>query len=181
MDNLIGQVPVTTPPALRTSPWRSRALPDDLFRQASGRLGILALLAAALWVLGTVLDRIAVRAMSHGNPNVVISPLTDGIAAASALLSLALFFYTRKAKRNPRFILDLGLAYMVLTALALGVLFHWERVRSSWPISPMISWIGAVVLMFTAIVPSAPIKTVSRGLVAGSMNPVGMLIARHRG
>src|SRR3954453_4710486 len=137
MDNLIGQVPVTTPPALRTSPWRSRALPDDLFRQASGRLGILALLAAALWVLGTVLDRVAVRVMSHGNPNAVISPLTDGIAAASALLSLALFFYTRRSKRDPQSILVLGLAYMVGTAFALGVLFHWEHVHASWPVSPV--------------------------------------------
>src|SRR3954447_1305673 len=181
MDNLIGQVPVTTPPALRTSPWQSRALPDDLLRQASGRLGILALLAAALWVLGTVLDRVALWLMTHGNPNVFTSQLTDGIAVASALLSLALFFYARRSKRNPRFILDLGLAYMVLTALALGVLFHWEHVPSEWPISPMISWIGAVVLMFTAIVPSTPMKTLIAGVIAVSMNPIGMLLARHRG
>jgi serine/threonine-protein kinase len=178
---LIGQSPTTTPPALRSSAWKPRAMPDDLLRQASGRLSILALMAAALWALATALDRVALWSMSHGNPNVFTSQLTDGIAVASALLSLALFFYTRKTKRSPRFILDLGLAYMVLTALALGVLFHWEHVPSDWPISPMISWIGAVVLMFTAIVPSAPIKTLIAGLIAVSMNPIGMLIARHRG
>jgi tRNA A-37 threonylcarbamoyl transferase component Bud32 len=183
MDNrqLIGQSPTTTPPAFKTSAWKSRAMPDDLLRQASGRLGILALLAAALWVLGTVADRIAMRAMSHGNPNVFSSTFTDGIAEASAVLSLALFFYARKSKRNPRFILDLGLAYMVVTAFALGVLFHWEHVPSHWPVSPAISWIGVVVLMFTAIVPSTPVKTLIAGVVAVSMNPIGMLIARQRG
>jgi serine/threonine-protein kinase len=45
----------------------------------------------------------------------------------------------------------------------------------------MISWIGVVVLMFSAIVPSAPIKTLIAGIIAVSMNPMGMLIARHRG
>jgi serine/threonine-protein kinase len=183
MDNrqLIGESPTTTPPALKSSAWKSRAMPDDLLRQASGRLGILALLAAALWVLGTAADRVAMRAMSHGNPNVFSSTFTDGIAEASAVLSLALFFYARKSKRNPRFILDLGLAYMVVTAFALGVLFHWEHVPSYWPVSPAISWIGVVVLMFTAIVPSTPVKTLIAGLVAVSMNPLGMLIARQRG
>ncbi|MBV9070144.1 MAG: protein kinase [Acidobacteria bacterium] len=181
MDKLIAQAPTNTPAALKSSPWKSRAMPDDLLKQASGRLGILALLAAALWVLGTALDRVALRVMSHGNPNVFTSPLTDGIAEASAVLSLALFFYVRKSKRNPRFILDLGLAYLVVTAFALGVLFHWEHVPSAWPVSPMISWIGVVVLMFTAIVPSTPMKTLIAGFIAVSMNPIGMLIARARG
>jgi serine/threonine-protein kinase len=35
--------------------------------------------------------------------------------------------------------------------------------------------------MFAAIVPNAPWKTLIAGLVAASMNPVGMLIARERG
>ena len=48
----------------------------------------------------------------------------DAIAAASVLASLLLFAYTRTAKRDPRRILDLGLAYMVVTALALGLTFH---------------------------------------------------------
>jgi serine/threonine-protein kinase len=70
---------------------------------------------------------------------------------------------------------------MVLTALALGLVFHWEHVPSGWPVSPMISWIGAVVLMVAAIVPSTPAKTLVAGLIAVSMNPVAMLIARARG
>ena len=45
----------------------------------------------------------------------------------------------------------------------------------------MISWIGAVVLMSAAIVPSSPIKTLIAGLLAVSMNPFAMLIAKARG
>jgi len=134
-------------------------MPDDLLEQASDRLGILALLAAALWVLATILDHVALRLMSHGHPDAFQSSTTDIIAGANALVSIALFFYTRRENRNPRIILDVGLGYMILTALSLGVLLHWEHVPTSWPISPVISWIGAVVLMFAAIVPSTPAKT----------------------
>ena len=70
---------------------------------------------------------------------------------------------------------------MVFTALALGLLSHWGRPPAGFPIFPMISWIGAVVVMFAAIVPSTPGKTLLAGLIAASMNPIGMLIARSRG
>src|SRR4029077_8872044 len=46
---------------------------------------------------------------------------------------------------------------------------------------PVITWIGAVVLMTAAIVPSTPKKTLIAGLIAVSMNPISMLIAEARG
>jgi serine/threonine-protein kinase len=94
---------------------------------------------------------------------------------------LLLFFYARRGDRDPRSVLDLGLAYMVLTAFALGLTFHWAPVPADHSISPAISWTGAVVLMFAAIVPSTPIKTMLAGLLAVSMNPIAMWIARARG
>jgi serine/threonine-protein kinase len=166
---------------LRTSRGASRDLPADLLQGASRRLGILALLGAALWVVGSGMDHLAMREMSHGGSGWAELYVPDGIAAASVLLSLALYFYTRRSGREPRFVLDLGLGYMVLTALALGLVNHWGSVPSDWPVRPEISWVGAVVLMFAAIVPSAPLKTLMAGLVAASMNPVSMLIARARG
>jgi hypothetical protein len=178
---LIGPQVPSTPAELKSSRGRARPLPEDLLREASHRLGVMSLLGAVLWLLGSLSDHVALRAMTHGDPRWLQLDATDGIAAASVLASLALFAYTRKAHRDPRFVLDLGLAYMVLTALALGLMFHWSGVPAEWPIFPVITWIGAVVLMFAAIVPSTPVKTLVAGLIAASMNPVGMLIARARG
>src|SRR6184192_1716887 len=100
---------------------RPRALPDDLLREASQRLGIMALVSATLWVAGPVLGHLAARSMGVATR----VDITDAMAAAMALISIALFFYTRVAKRDPRFILDLGLVYMVLVALAISLIFHW--------------------------------------------------------
>jgi tRNA A-37 threonylcarbamoyl transferase component Bud32 len=180
--NLIGPPPATTPVVLPGASARRRGLPDDLLREASRRLGIAALLASVLWVVSPALDHLAVRAMTPpGDPRWLRLDLTDAIAATSALVSIALYFYTRKSRRHPRFILDLGLVYMVFIAFALGLMAHWGGWPRNMPIVPLISWIGAVVLIFAAIVPNSPIKTLVAGLIAASMNPLGMLVARARG
>ena len=177
--NLIGPVPASS--AKSTSARRRRALPADLLRDASRRLAILSLVACGLWTLGPALGHLAERSMSHGDQRWLRLGAPDAISAISVLVSLVLFFYTRSGDRDPRRILDLGLAYLVFTAFALGLTFHWAPLPADYAISPGISWIGAVVLMFAAIVPNTPIKTLLAGALAVSMNPISMLIARARG
>ena len=141
----------------------------------------MSLVACGLWSLGTVLGHLAVRALSHGDSQWLRLGGPDAIAALSVVASVALFSYTRRGERDPRSVLDLGLAYMVFTAFALGLTFHWALVPADHVITPGISWIGAVVLMFAAIVPSTPAKTLFAGFLAVSMNPISMWIARARG
>jgi tRNA A-37 threonylcarbamoyl transferase component Bud32 len=133
-----------------------------------------------LWAFGTAADHL-MHEVTPGASYLVDLRVHDAIGGASMLLSLALFFYARRSTRDPQFILDLGLGYLVVTALALGSMFHWAPMPGHQTATPTISWIGAVVLMFAAIVPSTPGKTLVAGLFAASMNPIGMLIARARG
>ncbi|HZJ52562.1 MAG TPA: serine/threonine-protein kinase [Myxococcaceae bacterium] len=176
----IGPVPPSTPTGLSRGWGVRHALPHDLLQEASHRLSIIALLGAVLWIVGMGLGHLA-STWAVGDPAALKLRVPDAIAGASVVLSLALFFYARRSERDPRFILDLGLGYLVVTAFALGNMFHWEPVPSQRMVEPMISWIGACCLMFAAIVPSTPGKTLIAGLLAVSMNPVGMLIARARG
>jgi serine/threonine-protein kinase len=178
-DHLIGPLEVSTPADLKRS--RARELPDDLLRAASLRLGAMSLLFAVLWVVGVTLGHLAAHAIYPNSRRWLEFDIGDGIAAASVVVSLALFAYTRKGERDPRFVLDLGLGYMVFTALALSVMFHLGGVSVDQAVFPEISWIGAVVLMFAAIVPTTPRKMLVAGLIAASMNPISMLIARAEG
>jgi tRNA A-37 threonylcarbamoyl transferase component Bud32 len=175
----IGRVPATTPAEPGMPRERSRAIPYDLLKDASRRLGIMSLLAAVLWLLGTLAYHLASRAMN--DPHWSQLQMPDAIAAASVAVSLALYFYTRAQNRNPTSILDLGLIYMVLMALALGLTNHCVPVGKVRHVMPEISWVGVVVLMFAAIVPNPPRKTLFAGLIAASMNPIGMLLARAQG
>jgi eukaryotic-like serine/threonine-protein kinase len=136
----------------------------------------MSLLAAALWILATVLGHLALHALAP-EENWLRIDFGEIVAGVSAIASLGLFFYVRRSTRNPRFILDLGLVYLVFTALALGLTLHPSVSHGDMPITPMISWVGVAVIMFAAIVPSTPRKTVIAGLIAASMNPLSMLIA----
>ena len=100
---------------------------------------------------------------------------TDVIAAASVLVSLALFFWTRNSDRDPRRMLDLGPRIH-------GV--HRDH-RAELPLGDdgrgrahqagdLVDWRGRADVR--AIVPSTPLKTASPGLIAVSMNPLAMLI-----
>jgi serine/threonine-protein kinase len=156
-----------------------RPLPDDLVKQASQRLEIIALLAAVLWIFSTVLYHV-IDLRNAGNTSWMSFQSSDVLVGVGATISIALFFYVRHSSRDPRFILDLGLAFLVATAAIVGLILHWSPLPHS-SMNPAISWIGVLVLMFAATLPNDPIKTVGAGLLAVSMNPIGMLIARVRG
>jgi eukaryotic-like serine/threonine-protein kinase len=179
--DLIGPPPGSTPVAL-SARGRPRRLPDDLMREASRRLGVISLVAAALWIIAPALDHISARAtFPPGDTRWRHLDITDLIAVVTSLVSIALYFYSRKSHRSPAFILDLGLVYMVFNALALGFISHTGWWPANVSILPLISWIGVIVLMFAAIVPNSPTKTLIAGLIAVSMNPLAMLLAKARG
>jgi serine/threonine-protein kinase len=178
---LIGPLPQSTPAELRSSArGRARDLPPDLLREASRRLGIVSLLAAVLWVLATVFDHLAYRAFAPGANWMQLS-WPDAVAAAAVIVSLALFAFTRRSQRDPRFILDLGLGYLIFTAFALSVTLHLGGAPEGTHVFPMITWVGVAVIMFAAMVPSTPRKTFITSLIAVSMNPISMLVQKANG
>jgi serine/threonine-protein kinase len=179
---IIGHPASDTPADLQTTPGRQRRFPDDLLRQASKRLQILALIAAALWFLGPALGHLAIGFAAPNDSTAGQFRVLDGIAAFAFATSIGLYFYLRRTRRDPAFVLDLGLAYMVFTCVDLGVMVHWGP-ASALPlhIRPMITWIGPVILMSAAIVPADPRKMFAAGLLAASMDPIGMLVARAAG
>jgi tRNA A-37 threonylcarbamoyl transferase component Bud32 len=178
---LIGPSPSSTPSGALRSRSRGREIPDDLLREASLRLGILSLLGAVLWTVGTVTGHLASRVLAPHSTAWESFETTDAIAVVMVIVSLALFAYTRRSKRDPAVILDIGLGYLVLSSFALGMLWHVGELPQGYALTTQISWVGALLLMFAAIVPTPPLKMLAVGLVAASMNPVAMLIARARG
>jgi eukaryotic-like serine/threonine-protein kinase len=140
----------------------------------------MALVGAALWALGVTFGHIASWALEPPGSATIGWNAIDIIAATAVLVSLALFFFTRRPDLDPRLILNLGLGYLVFTALDLGLMVHWFPPPHG-TFDPMLSWTGVVVLMFAAIVPTPPKKMLVVGLVAALMNPLGMLLGHARG
>ncbi|MDP9180035.1 MAG: serine/threonine protein kinase [Gemmatimonadota bacterium] len=172
----------TTPRSFGGSRRPESAVPNDLLKQAARRLEIISLLATALWTVSSIAWHLQLGSES-GQLGFAPYQLSDNVAVVAVIASLALFYYARNTHREPRFIPNLGLGYMVLTSTAIGLITHWYIDPSIGQpvIAPTISWIGVVILMFAAVIPISTPKTIIAGLIAASMNPIGMLIARERG
>jgi eukaryotic-like serine/threonine-protein kinase len=177
---LIGRPLKDTPSGQKGTPGRRR-LPPDLLRQASRRLATLALVATVLWTVATGLGHLAFHATNPGDPRWAQVLPTDIIAMGGALTSFGLFLYIRRGDHDPEFVMDLGLAYLVVSAAIIGILMHWGDVRQHVDVQPMITWIGPVILMSAAILPTQPWKLLVAGFLAASMDPLGMVIAKAAG
>jgi eukaryotic-like serine/threonine-protein kinase len=151
-----------------------QGLPDDLLRQASRRLGIMCLVSGGLWGANLLLAHV-IQPAPVEMPDTAIIRLLDLLGAVNIAASLGLFWYTQSGSGTPHFLLHLGLAYEVLIALSIGVL--------DWAYNaPMgISWIAIIILLFPAIIPSTPRKTLAAALLAASMDPVAALIWKAAG
>ena len=111
-------------PAAR--PRSRRPIPEDVLRQASRRLGIMSLVAASMWIVATALYHVVDRIIGANDAGWWAVQTSDTITAVAVVISLAMFLYSRRTTQNPRFVLDLGLAYMVVMAFLVGVIWHWD-------------------------------------------------------
>lgn len=171
------QVPNT--PATRASTGAGEELPDDLLREATERLGVLALVWAALFGFGILMNDVIAPLLKLPRRDLIPwGRPADVVAVLSIGVSLWLCRYTRKLTCQPRVALDLALPYEVLLAFGIGVVNQWEPHRV---LAGRLSWICVLVLLFPMLVPNTPRKTLIASLAAASMDPVGLLVAHWRG
>jgi tRNA A-37 threonylcarbamoyl transferase component Bud32 len=176
---LIHPVPPATPTSASSARSSDRALPNDLLREASDRVAIMALLAAILWIVGTVLWHLAWPYFNPGRSWRGFS-YPDAVVVVAASASLALYFYIRKADKPPEFFLKVALGYMIFASFSIGLVLHWGLPLSE-ELLPTISWAGVVMLIVAAIAPNDPKRMLVAAIIAASMNPLAMVITRVHG
>ena len=153
-------------------------LPEELLRDATHRLGLVALVWIGLFTIGIVLNDLVAPFLSLSVEMIPWGRAADVVAVVSIAASLALWRYTRRHNCEPHLALNLALAYEVLLAFAVGVVNQWDPQRV---LAGRLSWICVLVLLFPMIVPNTPRKTLTASLLAASMDPLGILIAHWRG
>ena len=156
---------------------RGTTLPPDLLREAGRRLGILARLLVALALINLTLGHTLFPRL-----DVAWSWVADVVVSSVGLLSLGVFLYTRRAKVDPASFVTLGLVYEVVVAAAVAAVEHASLSTTAMTAGPTISRLALVILIFSAIVPSTPSRTLVVALIAASMDPLAMataIAARH--
>jgi hypothetical protein len=177
-DLLETQLP-STPATSRPGGRPADELPDDLLREATQRLGILARVWAGLFAFGLVLNHLVAPLLGISMKDLIPwGPAADIVAVTSIAVSIWLWRYTRRLTCNPRLALDIALGYEVLLALGIGIVNQWEPMRL---LAGRLSWLCVLILVFPMLVPNTPRKTLIASLIAASMDPVGIVVAHLRG
>jgi hypothetical protein len=144
-------------------------LPEDLLTEAAQRLRIACLVGAVGYAFGILL----VHVIAPTPPRAQVVYTVIGVINISAYLGF--FWYTRRTRRSPRFLLDLGLGLYLFSALSTGLIDYGIIPWSSVSLMP------SLILLWPGIVPSTPGRTLAMSLVAASMDPVGAWIWKAAG
>jgi serine/threonine-protein kinase len=159
----------TIPPPPGAGSRESYGLPADLVRRSVQRLGLVALLYASAYTILHVISLVT-------EPAAAAQPVSWAAYGLAVLSSGAMFGLTRRPGGRPERILDAGLVYLVVGALAI-VLDDFTR-PGTWEIGiGEITWACVWILGFPLIVPSHPRKTLFAALAAASMTPLALLVA----
>ncbi len=164
--------PITTGPPPPTDP-----LPDDLAPESARRLRVACVICTALWTLFLAVNHLIAPHL-HLLPGQVIPwpPIADALALGVVLLSLTVYRWAPRAARAGTLLVTVGIAYEIALAFAIGTINQWEPQA----VAGRLSWVCVLILIFPSIVPGPPRRILFGSLIAASMDPVGLAIARAR-
>ena len=148
-------------------------LPPDLLDDVSKRLQFLSLLLIVVSVAGAI-----VTELTDFVDDPVVYYSTDAI---TVLCCLVVFHLARGGKVSATRLLDIGLVFQVVIALAIAISFvpatWFETTRPGFAWSPIAVW----VVIYPIIVPNTTKHTFVASLLAASTEPITMLVMSRAG
>jgi hypothetical protein len=139
-----------TPLPTGTGTGHTTHLPADMMSAQVRRLELLGIVGALLWTFGLFMDSVTVP-LASGVMRIGNHVAIDGVGV---LVSVAIAVYMRYAKSQPATKANVGLLYMLFSALAVAL-------SNSFPVQPTVeslrhvSWVTVVILVFAMISPTS--------------------------
>src|SRR5215210_7922696 len=172
---LIGRRP-STPGKISGSSGSGQSLPSDLMVQTCRRVGIVSTVFGSIWAFMTVMNNFVLKLLSERMET--LYPLPGNLLGALGVASSVVMVYVaRKFSQKQQFLIDVGSGYRVLQCFLISILTHWIPV----PMVPRVSWVCIAILIYPAIVPNTPRKTLLVSLLAASTEPLAMSLSMLRG
>ncbi|HEX5962709.1 MAG TPA: serine/threonine-protein kinase [Gemmatimonadales bacterium] len=172
---LLGRRP-STPGRVSGSSRSTPSLPKDLMCQTCSRVGIVSIVFGSIWAFMTIMNNFVIRLIS--DRMATLYPYPGNILGAAGVASSILMVYlARRIGSKPQLLIDVGSAYLVFQCLLISILSHWIPL----PLVPRVSWVCVAILIYPAIVPNTPGKTLVVSLLAASTEPLAMGLSLLRG
>ena len=151
-------------------------MPNDLMIKTCSRVGIVSVVFGSVWAFMTVMNNFVLPLLSERMATLYPFP-GNVLGAAAVASSAAMVYLARKLGHKPQLLIDLGSGYLVLQCFIMSILTHWIPV----PLVPRVSWVCIAILIYPAIVPNTPRKTLIVSLLAASTEPLAMGLSMLRG
>jgi serine/threonine-protein kinase len=148
-------------------------LPPDLLDDVSKRLQFLCLLLVVVSVAGAI-----VKELTDFVEDPVVDYSTDVIVL---LCCFVVFFLARSGKVSATRLLDIGLVFQIVIALAIAISFvpatWFQTTRPGFAWSPVAVW----VIIYPIIVPNTTKHTLIASVLAAATEPITMLVMSRTG
>jgi serine/threonine protein kinase len=161
----------STPSRSSGSSGSGQGLPSDLTCQSCSRVGIVSLVFGSIWLFMTLMNNFVIGLISDRMATLYPYPGTV-IGAAGVASSILMVHLARKFSPKPQLLIDIGSGYLVFQCLLISLLSHWIPI----PLVPRVSWVCVAILIYPAIVPNTPRKTLLVSVLAASTEPFAMLL-----
>jgi serine/threonine protein kinase len=159
-----------------------RALPTEIIEQTCRRVGLASMVFAGIWAWVLVMNTVVLK--SIGGVRVDVDPSLIAMEHALTVFGLALavlmVFVARALHHRPGLLIDIGLGYEVLNALLIAI-FNWLIIPPEWYPSSGVSFICIVILVYPAIAPAGPWRTLAAAFLAATMDPIIYSVSIARG
>lgn len=149
------------------------ALPPDVLRESSQRLGLVALAMAGLLFVNNVLD-VVIPWMGYSDGSVA-----EGIfTGLGIVLSLLVWALSRRRDISVERLLDIGLAYEVLVCFCIAAM---ENLTQPAPGQEArgVSWICLVIVLFPIYMPAPPMRVMVASFLAALTGPLTVPLVTH--
>ena len=149
----------------------STPLPRDIIEKGAERVKIAALVFAATWSVVLIMNE-GVSRLASRTPDLarLWGPRQLAITLLGFAASLSMAWLASRMKDRPERVLDLGLAFEVFNALLISLIIEWYPRHDP----QAVSWVCVTIVLWPAIAPSSPRKTLIAALAAATTIPLAI-------
>ncbi len=168
------------------APWLDFGpVPASMREQAVRRLGTGALLVVGLSLAFSALTVLTLReryldAVERIFPGALARRLPPALGLGILVFALVVFWLTRRSSMDRQRLLDLGGAFQVFVAAAVGLLHHLHGWEGFWIFTGW-SHVATSIILFAALVPATPGRALVVSLAAAAMDPLSLALTLWAG
>ena len=146
----------------------STPLPKDVLERARDRVYIAALVFVATWIVVVVMNE-GIARFAPPTPLLLKlwAPRQTILTLVGLVVSLGMAWIAKHFRHRPELVLDWGLGFEVFNALLVSLITEWYPRHDP----QAVSWVCVTIVLWPAIAPSSPRKTLVAALAAATTIP----------